>query len=156
MSVQDTARELRAIADRLANMRPILEVVAADIRTKTDDSFARAASPTGTPWRGLSDATIAINPRRAGGTPLSDTGRLRQSIATEVGTRELRFGTNVVYAAKQNFGDPNNRLFGRQPAPVPARQFLLVAADGRTLEPEEWWDEEIAMIEHWLATGEVR
>lgn len=199
MTIADTARELRAVADRMANMRPALEVLAADIRTKIDDSFEQTRSAIdGSPFAPLSDATLMQRARKArgftvdrtigplgpdaydrngnrrrharrwtrrvaervqaavfGAKPESDTGRLRRSITTTVGPRSLSFGSNVVYAAKQNFGDPSN-TWGGHPAPIPARPFLLVAQDGRTLEPAAWWDERIADLEHWIATGEIR
>lgn len=155
MSVADTARDLRAIAQRLADMSPILRVVGEDIRTETDNAFAQSRSPQGEPWAPLSAATEAINPRRVGGSPLNDTGRLRGSITYSAQPRSLSFGTNVRYAAAQQFGNPANRLFGRRPAPVPARPFLPVSPDGQ-LSPDSFWDDARARIEHWLATGEVR
>lgn len=155
-TVTDAVRDLRAVAARLSDMTPILRVVAQDVQTYVDDRFAAANTPAGQPWRALSPATESINPRRVGGSPLLDTGRLRASITTQVGPRSLSFGTNAVYAAAQNFGNPDNRLFGGPPAPVPSRQFLPVARDGRMLEPEAWWAERFAAIEHWLATGEIR
>lgn len=155
MSAQDVAAELREVAARLANMTPILEVVAADVRTKIDDSFSNSSTPTGAPWDALSDGTIAINPRRAGGSPLLDTGRLRASITTSVTANSLTFGTNVVYAAAQNFGNPRNTLFGGRPAPIPARQYLPISADGSTLEPADFWREQFQRIERWIVTGEV-
>lgn len=156
MTVADTARELRAVADRLGNMRPILEVKASDIRTYIDDRFNEARDVAGAPFSPLSETTIAINPRRAGGTPLSDTGRMRRSITTTVGARELAFGTNAVQAPALNFGNPRNRVFGGPPGPIPSRRFLPVSRDGRSLEPASFWDPLIADVEHWLATGEVR
>lgn len=149
-TIDDAARDLRAIAARLNDMTPILRVKAQDIQTYVDDRFAQSNTPSGQPWRGLSDATEAINPRRVGGSPLLDTGRLRASITTQVGPRSLSFGTNVVYAAAQNFGNPDNRLFGGPPAPIPSRQFLPVSRDGRTLEPEPFWSQVFQDIEHWI------
>ena len=65
------------------------------------------------------------------------------------------FGSNVVYAAAQNFGNLANRVFGRAPGPIPARPFLPVSADGRTLEPVVFWSQKVAEIAHWLKTGEL-
>lgn len=197
----EAARELRGIAQRLNDMTPILRVVAADIRTKIDDSFGQSKSAIdGAPWADLSEATLMQRARRARGynvdrtigplgpeaydsqgrrrrtakrwtrrvaqrvqeavfsaKPELDTGRERQSITTQVGPRSLSFGSNAVYAAKQNFGDPSN-TWGGHPAPVPARPFLLVegARGAQTLAPDDFWTEQFERIEHWLATGEIR
>lgn len=151
----EVAGELQGIAERLADMRPIMEVLAADVRTLMDDSFNQLRSPTGEPWRHLSEATESINPRRRGGRPENDTGRLRGSMTAQADQHGVLFGSNTLYAAAQNFGNPNNRLFGGKLAPVPARPFLPVNANGVTLEPADWWDEKIRMVEHWIVTGEV-
>lgn len=156
VTAEQKAEELMAIARRLDNLSPIFEVVAANIREKIDDSFNDAKSPQGADWQALSNTTKRLNPRREGGTPLNDTGRLRGSITTRVTPKVLYFGTNVVYAATQNFGRADNQIFGKYPAPIPARPFLLVSPDGRTLAPAEWWATQIRMIEHWIVTGEVR
>lgn len=155
VTAEQKASELMAIARRMDNMTPIFEVVAANIREKIDDSFNAAKSPQGDDWRALSDTTKRLNPRRVGGTPLNDTGRLRGSITTRVTPHTLFFGTNVVYAATQNFGRADNLIFGRYPAPIPARPFLPVSSDGRTLAPDAWWATQIRLIEHWIVTGEV-
>lgn len=197
----EVAARLRAVAARLADMRPILEVVAADVRTKIDDSFAQSGGPAGEPWPPLAPMTVGVrdvraarsraraagralreeNARRvtAGHRPLSgadahafrsghieanrrphkpllDTGRLRGSITTRVAQKSLLFGTNVVYAAAQHFGNPNNRVFGGPPGPIPARPFLLVGQDGQSLSPADWWRERISTIQEWIITGEVR
>src|SRR5262249_37352106 len=119
-------------------------------------SFATSQSPAGRAWQELSEGTEAINPRRVGGKPLLDTGRLRGSVTTRVARQQLWFGSNIVYAAAQHFGNPDNKLFGKKPAPLPARPYLLVAQDGQTLIPDEFWRAKAEMIAHWIATGEVR
>ena len=150
----EEAARVRAVADRLNDLSPILQIVGENVRAFIDDRFATATAPDGAPWRPLSMTTVAVNPRRAGGSPLADTGRLRASITYDAQSRSLSFGTNVVYAAKQHFGDPNNRMFGGSPAPVPARAYLLVDQAGN-LVPREFWEEQFCIIERWIATGEV-
>jgi phage gpG-like protein len=146
---------MAAVAARLSDMTPILEVVAANVRLEIDDAFQNGRSPEGVVWRGLSHTTEQINPRRVGGKPLNDTGRLRRSITTTVSPRGLRFGTNVVYAGAQNFGNPANRVFGKAPGPVPARPFLLVSQDGTSLSPTAFWQHQASIIERFITTGEV-
>jgi len=151
----EAAASLGAMADRLSDMTPILEVVAANVRLEIDDAFQNGASPSGLVWQALSHTTEQINPRRVGGKPLNDTARLRRSITTSVTPSSLRFGTNVVYAGAQNFGNPANKVFGGPPGPVPSRQFLLVSQDGTRLEPAAFWERQREVVDHWIRTGEV-
>jgi len=78
------------------------------------------------PWPGLSSATIKRHPHRAGGRPLNDTGRLRASVtsgARKLQTqKQLKYGTNLVYAPLHNFG--GSTRFGY----VPQREFLYFDA----------------------------
>jgi phage virion morphogenesis protein len=153
---------LKAIAERLRDMSPIMEVVAQDTRTLIDDSFNSQTSPEGQPWAALSETTIAINPRRAGGKPLNDTTRLRRSITTETTRSGFRFGTNVGYAATHQFGRPDNRVFGGARGPIPARPFLPVAGirgSHRLMRggaAGAHWARVRTDIAHWLRTGEFR
>jgi phage virion morphogenesis protein len=124
----ETEDQLREIAARLRDLRPVMEVAAADTTTLADDAFESEASPDGTPWAPLSPVTRAIRQRKRGNgpvRPLQDTTRLRRSITSTVGPKSFSFGTNVVYAGAQQLGNPSNRMFGRTPAPIPARPMRL-------------------------------
>lgn len=158
---QQAQQLVQDIADRLRDMRPIMEVAAQDTKTLIDDSFATSTSPEGAPWAPLSEATQTINPRRTGGKPLVDTARLRNSVTTQAGASGFSFGTNVVYAGTHQFGRSSNRVFGKSPGPIPARPFLpITSVSGRTsLAPGgnagRHWQQVKAMIAHWVQTGEV-
>jgi len=154
-SITDMAARLRGIAQRTANMAPMLRVIGQDTITLIDDNFRDARTATGTAFTPLSATTLSLNPRRRGGTPLSDTSRLRRSFTVAANAASLVFGTNAVQARAQFFGNPNNRLFGKARAPIPARNPLPLSSDGRTLEPRAFWDDARARLSHWLATGEV-
>jgi phage gpG-like protein len=75
----------------------------------------------------LSPTTIKIHPRRAGGKPLNDTGRLRMSVSSgaiqTVSGNTLRYGTNLVYAPIHNFGGTAG--WGSR---IPQREFLYFDA----------------------------
>lgn len=64
--------------------------------------------------------SIAIDALHANTKPLIDTGRLRRSITTRVKPMAIEYGTNVVYAATQQFGTTR----------IPARPFLPVTPSG--------------------------
>jgi phage virion morphogenesis protein len=152
---------MSALAERLRDMTPILTVLAEDTRTLIDDSFQASKSPDGTPWAPLSDATIRIKPRRAGGKPLVDTARLRNSITAVGGTSSLRFGTNTKYAGPHQLG-ANVRVFGRgSPKTLQARPFLPIAGTpGRfslmtTGAAGTHWTRVRADIRAWLRDGVI-
>jgi phage gpG-like protein len=151
----EAAAMLNAIADRLSNLQPIMEVVAADVRTFVDDRFASGTDVDGVAFKALSHTTETISPRRIGGRPLNDTTRLRRSFTTRTNPRGFTFGSNVVYAAAQNFGNPANRVFGKASGPIPARPFLPVTPSGLDLAPLAFWDRQREVIAHWVRTGEV-
>lgn len=130
-----------------------MEVIAANVRELIDNSFNEGHSPLGAVWRGLSEATKQINPSRDGGRPLLDTGRLRNSITTRVEQRRMVFGSNVEYAAAQNFGNPDNRVFGGPAGPIPARPFLPVA--NNRLAPEDFWDRQKQILRNWIQSGRI-
>lgn len=154
--IRETMARLRGIAERTRNLTPVLRIAAEDIKALIDDSFARSASPDGQQWDPLSPATLALRGRSSRGRravrriqrqlagaagpigaigiaatfarPLQDTGRLRQgSFASVSGPTTISIGTNVPYAGPQQFGNPQNRMFGGASAPVPARPFLPFA-----------------------------
>lgn len=83
--------------------RQVLEAFALDLQYRTDKCFKTGTSPYGEKWKALSHPSK----RRRGGVPLSDTGRLKNSIAGQVPrvtTQGLSISSNVVYAGVHNFG----------------------------------------------------
>ncbi len=85
-------------------------------------------------WKKLSDATIDIDPDRAGGKILQDTGVLRASVGRKnkpggiynLKDTFLEFGSSLGYAWVHQEGYPQNRLLGKVNKPIPARPFLKV------------------------------
>lgn len=91
-------------------------------------------------WKPLSEATIKWHPHRAGGKPLNDTGKLRLSVTSgaiqRVSKHQLRYGTNLKYAAIHNFG--GSTPLGTR---IPARPFLYFdGADQQAIKRifEDW------------------
>lgn len=119
----------------------------------TDDALAKARK------RALEAAEKREENRRK----LIDTGRLRQSITGSAESDLFRFGTNVVYAAAQHFGNPSNKVFGKAPGPIPARPYLPVERVGDSHfvlmtkgDAGAHWDRVEEMVAHYIATGEVK
>jgi phage gpG-like protein len=80
-------------------------------------------------WTPLSPKTIELHPHRAGGKPLNDTGKLKMSVTSravkQVTNKQLRYGTNLVYAPIHNFGGTTGYypLLGAR-GKIPKREFL--------------------------------
>lgn len=139
VSVQVDDRQVQAALARLAarvrDLEPVFASMGQVVVTRADLSFRGEQSPAGDAWAALSAVTLR---RRRGSTAqiLSDTGRLANSITAHASAQAVRVGTNVAYAAVQQFGNPANRMYntaGGHAAPIPARPFLptdgLPAAD---------------------------
>lgn len=93
---------------------------------------------------------------------LIDTGRLRQSITGRSGKTSFQFGTNVVYAATQQFGRSDNKVFGKHPGPIPARPFMPVEAESRgkfrlmnTGAAGQHWSRVRRMVAEYIRTGRL-
>ena len=140
---------LEAIAARLADITPVMQVAAADTMTLIDDSFAGSRAPDGSPWAPLAASTVA---RRRGtiATILDNTGILRGSMFAR-GTRTgLAFGTNTPYAAPHQTG-------GRR---LPQRAFLPVEMGAAprlmsTGPAGTHWTRVRDSVRRYIATGEV-
>jgi len=148
----EAAARLEAIAARLRDISPVMQVIAADTMTVIDDSFAGSRSPDGSAWAPLAPSTVARR-RLGSSTPLVDTGRLRSSMFARANPRGLQFGTNVTYAAPHQIGASNGR--------PPRRAFLPVSGIGgaftlSTTGPGgTHWTRARESIRKYIATGEV-
>jgi phage gpG-like protein len=120
-------------------------------------TFADQTDPWGAPWAPLS-------PRSRSGQPLLDTGRLRNSIASQITGNTLLVGTNVCYSMTHQFGatvtaqkPTGNNICGYTPkgAPrlawnaggaihyakqvtIPARPFMPIREGGGGELPAAW------------------
>lgn len=108
----------------------ILNAVGAHLMIVTDERFAAQEGPDLATrevkeWPALSAKYLEKRPDRVGRPILTDTTRLRDSIVYKVAQPRLYWGTNVVYAAAQQFG------FKR----IPPRPYLgLSVEDEREIE----------------------
>lgn len=113
MTLNDLARFLQARADALSRLdlsgplRAILVLAKADIK----ENFAAGTAPDGTVWLPLKRPRQGKRHNGSSPLPLRDTGLLMASI-TSAGTHHVErvvtdgfeIGTNLEYAAIQNFG----------------------------------------------------
>ncbi len=138
VTVDDTEvrRALGALAAQVADLTPAMTDIGQALVTTTDLTFRGQHDPWGNPWQPLSPVTLA---RRRGSSAhiLRDTGRLANSLHFVADAHSVAVGTDVIYAATHQFGNPANRMFGRASAPIPARPFLPIRASGQVDLPPD-------------------
>lgn len=100
-SPDDAARALQAMRSRLTDLRPVLTPHAEAIRKLLDDAFRLSRSPDGTAWAPNAASTVA---RKGSAKPGIDKSILRNSLSAQAGRNDITFGTNVPYAAPNQFG----------------------------------------------------
>lgn len=113
--LQERLDEMRARAE---NPDEFLDALGQVMLAETRKSFSERESPTGQSWPSLSIATQKIGKR--------STGALRNSFSISRQGETLSISSPLAYAMAQNFGNPNNKLFGGKIAPLPARPFSPV------------------------------
>ena len=107
------------LAAVLSHPEHIMDRIGSHLVASTLRRFETERAPDGTPW--LKSARAVAE----GGRTLTDTGRLRGSIAHTLtdGGHGIEVGSNVAYAAIHQFGGRAGR--GRR-ARIPARSYLGV------------------------------
>ena len=155
--------ELRAkLAQLIRKCRhpaPALEEIGEVLWKSTRQRFETESGPDGEPWAANSPLTLALKlgvikskksnvtksgalsarGRRAVGVQkvLHQSGILADTLAQQLidGGHGVKVGTNRVYGAVQQFGNPDNRYYntpGGAPAPIPPRPFLGISDEDRT------------------------
>ncbi len=114
---------------------PLLDAIGALIVSQTEDRIARTkTSPGEIPWPALS--TAYAKRKKKGGGILELSGDLRDSLVHLVtGKTSVRIGTNLIYAATHQFGDPSRN--------IPQREFLGISAMNEMKINE--------LVEEWVA-----
>lgn len=116
------------------DMTPLMDDIAGILEDEAQSAFREERSPEGDGWARLSQVTIALR-EKSGHWPgqiLQRSGRLAQSISTQVTPTSATVGTNVIYAAVQQFGAARREFKGVAPwGRIPARPFLGLSEDGR-------------------------
>lgn len=105
---------------RLGDLTPAMDEIGSMLITSTLDRFEKGRAPDGTAWE---PSRRAIE---EDGQMLIDSGRLRASITSKAGRREVEVGTNVIYAAIHQLGGNAGR--GRKTR-LPARPYLGLSSD---------------------------
>ena len=87
----DAQRVLQLARQKLSDMTPLMRQLAGDLDYFVQENFAQGGRPK---WAGV----------KRGGTPLVQTGRLKNSITTRHTNNEAIASTNLAYAPYHQFG----------------------------------------------------
>lgn len=145
----EVVARLVAVQARSRDLRPVLEVAAADTVALIDDAFETSTSPAGELWAPLAESTVRRR-RQGSSKPLVDTARLRTSANARVEGAKLRFGTSASYGIFHQAGSGRMR-----------REFLPVDGEpgaytlGRSGAALEHWDRVRAMVKRYVLTAEI-
>lgn len=117
------------------NLEPAFAEIGEYLLESHQERFALEVAPDGTPWEPLSPKTLR---KKKDDRILQESGTLRDSLAYQIGSRELLFGTGLEYGATHQFG--------REDDGIPARPFLGLATG-------QWndADEIVAILQDYLS-----
>lgn len=120
----EVLRVLGEIARRAADLTPAFQDIGEALLNSTKDRFAEQQAPDGTPWEALSPAYQERKKKNKDLILVLD-GYLHDTIRYQASAEELRVGTDRIYGATQQFGDPRRN--------IPARPFLGLSEDDQTM-----------------------
>lgn len=141
---------LSRLSGALTDTTPLMQDIGEYMVKSTNDNFASGTDPDGRPWAPRSQATLdayAARKDKPGPRPLiGATKSLSSTISYEVGEDEVLWGSNMIYAAVQQFGAEAGEFGARMgtnkkgrsffmPIPwgnIPPRPFLGVGKDDET------------------------
>lgn len=98
IGIEQVDRELRALVDAGEDLSEFNDALGLILESNTIDRFDRETAPTGVKW------TPSMRAKLEGGKTLTDTARLKGSVAYESDASEIRVGTNTIYGAIHQLG----------------------------------------------------
>jgi len=117
-------RKVRAALDRLAHAGGDLSDAFTEIGDHLirshQERFDAGVDPEGNQWEPLKPKTVEHKKKNADKV-LIESGNLMGKLHYNAGSKQLEFGTNLIYGATHQFG--------RDDAGIPARPFLGISAD---------------------------
>ena len=123
---------LQRLAHAAANPAQALAEIGEELLKSTRARFSSKTGPDGETWADNTETTIA---RKGRNNPLYASGMLQGQMRWQMaGGTAVEVGTNRIYGAVQQFGNPNNRFYNTpsgRPAPIPARPYLGISSEDR-------------------------
>lgn len=130
---KELSRNLRGVSLEMQDWRAPLERIATTlINTFSGDVFKTRGSAIGARWAPLSPATIARK-ARSGGSPLVETGAMRDSFEKAVTADTATIGNNTPYFAYHQSNQPRSRL--------PRRPMMKLGNNQKTMIVREFQKE---------------
>lgn len=103
--IEGVNRRLRAVRERLSNMRPVLLLAGEDLKAVALKSFDDRADPnTGRKWAPLKPATVAKKAKAGKPFMLVWSGDMRSTIKPRVGANTVSISSGVPYAKAHQKG----------------------------------------------------
>ena len=156
VSDQAVRAALGRIREAGSDMSPILRAIGEDVMERTKERFTTATGPSGTPWAGNSQVTLARYIESRGGKNFNKEGRLNKRGATLVASKKplqgltgdlarqfhilvtqdsVTVSNSMIYAAMQQFGGKKSE-FPKLWGDIPPRPFFPITPGG-DLYPQE-------------------
>ena len=117
---RQTRDGLRALQDKLGDLRPVFRDIGEALLNSTRERFNTQTAPDGSPWAQLSPG-YKQRKKKHSDLILTLNGYLRGTLDYSATKDELRVGTPMIHGAAHQFGRPEINL--------PARPFLGVSDD---------------------------
>lgn len=147
--LQTVQNQLRRLAERGANLTPLLKNMGEQILNSTQERFETSTDPDGNAWASNSPVTFArllgnrhtnksgkINARGISRVmskkPLILSHTLQGSIRYQLNGQSVMVGTNMVYAKMMHFGGTKS-AFPHLWGDIPARPFLGISASDKQI-----------------------
>lgn len=97
--------------------KKLLESIGVEIETQIEERFENQTDVGGNPWADISEKTRLYYAKKGiGGSLLSRTRQLRDTIESQATDSQLLAGATKIYAATHNYGDGKRN--------IPKREFL--------------------------------
>lgn len=122
-------RMLQALAQRMDNLRPVLNDIGAGLESNIQRRFDTRTDPTGKPWAPWAPSTAKQRAKSGKGTLMEYTRHLRGSLSYHADADSVEVGFGYPYAIHHEFGAPKNKL--------PRRGLLTADPESGTLGHED-------------------
>lgn len=129
LTTNEVSAALKRVSDALSDLTPMMQDIGEYMVKSTKDNFAEAESPDGKKWAPRKQSTMDAYARRKdtpGPTPLiGPTKSLSGTISYEASGDSVEWGSNMIYAAVQQFGAEAGEFGARMGVNKKGRRFFM-------------------------------
>lgn len=119
-----TTRRLNQLLARLDDPKPLFNDIGEYLLQSHDDRWDQQQAPDGSAWKPLSEKYAARKERKRPNAGILTYDELLRRLVYQASDSGLELGTNRIYGATQQFGDPDRN--------IPARPFLGLSGEDET------------------------